>query len=198
MWEAQKRTYMETQSRVTQLQRRRDGPVQPQGQGSECIRGAEQCSFLNGRATVTCKSVNGFRLLTWLRVSKAQRLMLSAPPLRRLRPLSFVSAHVRYEEEVSPSTYHHLLHGLFAVSRAWPSRCPECTQACPLRLIHGVASGRMQVRGVGRGKSDVWETLSIEINISWPTSVITEMLCVEESEVEIIAITFWKQESKPR
>ena len=67
-----------------------------------------------------------------------------------------------------------------------------------MRLIHGVASGRMQVRGVGRGKSDVWETLSIEINISWPTNVITEMLCVEESEVEIIAITFWKQESKPR
>ena len=177
---------------------RRDGPVQPQGQGSERTRGAEQCSFLNGRATVTYKSINDFRLLTWLGVSKAERLMLSAPPLRRLRPLSFVSAHVRYKGEVSPSTYHHLLHGLFAVSRARPSRCPECTQACPLRLIHGVASGRMQVWGVGSGKSEVWETLSIEINISWPTSVITEILCVEESEEEIIAITFWKQESKPR
>ena len=51
---------------------------------------------------------------------------------------------------------------------------------------------------VGSGKSDVCATLSIKINISRPTSVITEMLSVEESEEEPIAITFWKQESKPR
>lgn len=180
------------------MQRRRDGPVQPQGQGSERTRGAEQCCFLNARATVTYKSVNGFRLLTWLGVFKAERLMLLALPLRWLRPLSFVSAHVRYEGEVSPSTCHHLLHALFALSRARPSRCPECTQACPLHLIHGVASGRTQMWEVGSGKSDVCATLSIKINISRPTSVITEMLSVEESEEEIIAITFWKQESKPR
>lgn len=114
--------------------------------------GAEQCCFLTGRATVTYKNVNGFRLLTWLGVSKTECLMLLALPLRRLRPLSSVPAPVRYEEEVSPSTSHHLLHGLFAVSRARPSRCPECTQACPLHLTYGMALGRMQVWGVGSGK----------------------------------------------